>query len=821
MRPIGLVSRAAKSADPSTWTIHVGPIGVFDGKADYDVNCKDLDEAGAADAFRRRGGWLGFTDKYWLTALIPDSGSDRRRASARSPSGGYQADYALRPATVAPGPDASRPRPRFFAGAKEKALARPLRGRRHPQVRQGDRLGLVRLVQAADLLAARLAVPHGRQFRRRDHLLTLIVRALMFPIAQRQFASMAAMRTVQPKMKALQERYKDDKPRQQQEMMTLYKAEKVNPLAGCLPILLQIPIFYALYKVLMLTIEMRHQPFVLWIKDLSAPDPLTPVNLFGLLPFTPPHFLAIGVLPILLGITMCCQFKLNPPPMDPTQKQVFAIMPWVLMFVMAPFAAGLQLYWITTNLLTHRAAAVALPQVRPAPVATRTRSTHDATPRTTSSTERARKLFAGPVAFLKSAPALEFLPDPDVPEVAFAGRSNVGKSSLLNALTNRNGAGAHLEHAGADAGAQLLRRRRAAALRLVDMPGYGFAKAPKDMVRQLALPGERLPARPRRAEARAGADRLPPRHQGRRSRDHGDARQGGGQLPPRPDQGRQDQGDRTRRDSTKRPRPKRASTPPRIPTSSRRRAKRASASPNCAPRSSKLRDRTLGRQRTLLKLIIGNKAYSSWSLRGWLAVQAVGPGVRGRSSCRCSTRNGTSAARATSSRRRSARCRSCGTATCVVWDSLAIIEFLADQVGRALYWPEDDGARAMARSMAAEMHSSFANLRRELPMNVRKSFPPKALSDDGPRGDRPHPGALGAGARALRRHRRLPVRRLRRGGHHVRAGRHPLRHLRRAGARFAGAYMKAVLSHPHVAEWIDKAQDEPWVIEQYEVGKAA
>jgi YidC/Oxa1 family membrane protein insertase len=174
----------------------------------------------------------------------------------------------------------------------------------------------------------------------------------MFPGAQRQFASMAGMRVVQPKMKAIQERFKDDKARQQQEIMALYKAEKVNPLAGCLPIFLQIPIFYALYKVLVLTIEMRHQPFVLWIKDLSAPDPLTPVNLFGLLPFSPPHAIAIGVLPILVGVTQYMQFKLNPTPMDAAQAQVFKFMPWILVFVMAPFAAGLQLYWMTSNTLT-------------------------------------------------------------------------------------------------------------------------------------------------------------------------------------------------------------------------------------------------------------------------------------------------------------------------------------------------------------------------------------------------------------------------------------------------------------------------------------
>jgi YidC/Oxa1 family membrane protein insertase len=174
----------------------------------------------------------------------------------------------------------------------------------------------------------------------------------MYPVAQKQFASMAGMRAVQPKMKELQERYKADKPKMQQELMKLYQEEKINPLAGCLPILLQIPIFFALYKILMLSVEMRHQPFILWLKDLSAPDPLTPINLFGLLPFTPPAFIAIGVLPILLGITMWLMQRLNPQPMDEVQKQVFAIMPWFLMFIMAPFAAGLQLYWVVSNLIS-------------------------------------------------------------------------------------------------------------------------------------------------------------------------------------------------------------------------------------------------------------------------------------------------------------------------------------------------------------------------------------------------------------------------------------------------------------------------------------
>jgi len=182
--------------------------------------------------------------------------------------------------------------------------------------------------------------------------LVIIVRLILFPLAQKQFASMAKMRVLQPKVKVLQERYKEDKPRLQQEMMKLYKEERVNPMAGCLPIFLQIPIFYALYKVLLIAVEMRHQPFALWIKDLTAPDPLTPINLFGLLPFQPPGFIAIGILPILVGVTMWLQQKMNSAPMDPTQAKIFAWMPWILVLIMAPFAAGFQVYWVTNNLVS-------------------------------------------------------------------------------------------------------------------------------------------------------------------------------------------------------------------------------------------------------------------------------------------------------------------------------------------------------------------------------------------------------------------------------------------------------------------------------------
>ena len=352
-----LLSRTGKPADAtsggSIFThIHIGPVGVFDDKPNYDWGYVDVAENNGEAAFTSTGGWLGFTDKYWLGALIPDQ---KTPVSAKFRASGdvYQAQVIpTRNTSVAAGAtfDSSA---RVFAGAKEMAVL----------AAYSQDLGIPYLDYAIDWgWFWFIAIPFFwilhwlfdvfGNFGVAIIGLTLIVRGFMYPVAQKQFASMAQMRAVQPKLKALQERWKDDKPRLQQEMMQLYKEEKVNPLAGCLPILLQIPIFFALYKILLLSIEMRHQPFVLWLKDLSAPDPLTPINLFGLLPFDPPSFIAIGILPILLGVTMWLMQRLNPQPMDDVQKQVFAVMPWFLMFIMAPFAAGLQLYWVMSNLVS-------------------------------------------------------------------------------------------------------------------------------------------------------------------------------------------------------------------------------------------------------------------------------------------------------------------------------------------------------------------------------------------------------------------------------------------------------------------------------------
>ncbi|WP_288411742.1 membrane protein insertase YidC [uncultured Sphingomonas sp.] len=345
----GLLSRRGAPVDKDTMTIQVGPIYEAGNGVKFDVDYKDIDAA--PTTFNTKGGWLGFTDHYWMTALIPDQNA-QHGLSLKGADQRHQADYRSPTlATLNPG-QAMTQSARFFAGAKENKVLNAYEEQGVPYFSRSIDWGWFRVVEEPIFVYLDWLFRMVGNFGVAIILLTLTIRGLMFPIAQRQFASMAAMRAIQPKLKVLQERYKDDKPRLQQEMMALYKTEKVNPVAGCLPTLIQIPIFYALYKVLLLTIEMRHQPFVGWIKDLSAPDPATILNLFGYLDFTPPHFLAIGIVPVLLGISMYFQFKLNPAPMDDMQKQVFGLMPWVLMFIMAPFAVGLQVYWITSNLLT-------------------------------------------------------------------------------------------------------------------------------------------------------------------------------------------------------------------------------------------------------------------------------------------------------------------------------------------------------------------------------------------------------------------------------------------------------------------------------------
>ena len=353
LRPYSLVSRTGQSKDPSSWQVHVGPIGVMGGIAQYNTNWKDLDAAGAAgQKFQSTGGWLGFSDKYWLAAVIPDPKAQVDAAFGGG-NGQYQAEFTpnVQPVGAA---QTSTQTSYLFAGGKDASLLDTYDSKYgFDKLDHAIDWGWFRVIEKPLFYLLDWLFKQVGNFGVAILLLTLIVRAVMFPIAHKQFKSGQQMKIVQPKMKALQERHKEDKPRLQEEMMKLYKEEKINPLAGCLPVFLQIPIFFSLYKVLTLTLEMRHQPFILWIKDLSAPDPLTPVNLFGYLPFQPTGFLHLSVLAILLGCTMWLQFKLNPQMnMDPAQKQIFALMPWFMMFIMSPFAAGLQVYYILSNLIT-------------------------------------------------------------------------------------------------------------------------------------------------------------------------------------------------------------------------------------------------------------------------------------------------------------------------------------------------------------------------------------------------------------------------------------------------------------------------------------
>jgi YidC/Oxa1 family membrane protein insertase len=349
-QPYAFINRTSRTASQDTWSVHSGPIGAFGGAVNFSNNYSDVAKAGEVTP-AGAANWIGFTDIYWLSALVPQAGAATKTGFRALDSEHYRADLLYVPVTVPAGKVLSRTT-RMFAGAKESEVLDFYEDAGVAHFGLAIDWGWFRWFEVPIFWLLKHLYGLVGNFGLAIMLLTVVIRGLMFPVAQKQFASMAGMRAIQPKMKALQERYKDDKPQLQQEMAKLYREEKINPLTGCLPIFIQIPIFFALYKTLLLSVEMRHKPFVLWIKDLSAPDPAHILNLFGLLDFTPPSFLGIGVLAVILGITMWLTFRLNPAQMDPMQQQIFSLMPWVMMFVMAPYAAGLLLYWITSNLLS-------------------------------------------------------------------------------------------------------------------------------------------------------------------------------------------------------------------------------------------------------------------------------------------------------------------------------------------------------------------------------------------------------------------------------------------------------------------------------------
>lgn len=354
--PYALVSRTGTPKVLGFSILHEGPIGVLNGTL-REVKYKDIKDKRLIND-ETTGGWIGITDKYWLAAVIPDSAATVTARFTYTDTDGvdrYQVDFRGAPQAVAPGARAENSS-RLFAGAKEVKLLD----------HYTDTLHIDRFYLAVDFgylwfltkpIFYALDFFHGwlGNFGLAIFLLTVLIKLVFFPLANKSYRAMAKMRALQPEMLSLRERFKDDKVRLNQEMMELYKREKVNPAAGCLPILIQIPVFFALYKVLFVTIEMRQAPFYGWIKDLSAPDPLSVLNLFGAIHWTPPQFLApvsIGVWPILMGLTMYLQQKMNPQPPDPTQARIFAILPVVFTFLLAHMPAGLVIYWAWNNILS-------------------------------------------------------------------------------------------------------------------------------------------------------------------------------------------------------------------------------------------------------------------------------------------------------------------------------------------------------------------------------------------------------------------------------------------------------------------------------------
>jgi YidC/Oxa1 family membrane protein insertase len=370
--PYGRIKRYGTPKDASEfYVLHEGPIGVFDGTLREESYGDTRDQAEKEIEAERKftygstGGWMGFSDKYWLVTQIPPQDESLTSKTFYDPKNNfYQIEFASAKRQVPAGGSATRTQ-HLFAGAKVVSMLDDY----------AEKLKLPLFDRAVDFgwfffLTKPLFIILDTIFRFVGNFgiailcLTVLVKLAMFPLANKSYRSMSKMKILGPKMQELKEKYGDDRTKLNQEMMALYKREKVNPAAGCLPIVVQIPVFYALYKVIFVTIEMRHAPFFGWIRDLSAPDPTSVLNLFGLIPwdyhvlFTIPllgalvQFLSIGVWPLIMGFTMWLQMRLNPTPPDPVQARIFALMPIIFTFMLAPFAAGLVIYWAWNNTLS-------------------------------------------------------------------------------------------------------------------------------------------------------------------------------------------------------------------------------------------------------------------------------------------------------------------------------------------------------------------------------------------------------------------------------------------------------------------------------------
>ncbi len=354
LAPHAAINRVGNLESSGYYLLHEGFIAALPEEGLIEIDYGDLQDAPPHDV-AAQGGWAGLTDKYWAAALIPDPAlSYAARFSERG--GGDHSLYRLSldgaAAAIAPG-GSHRVTTRLFAGAKEVALID--RYEADGAIPQFDLLidwGWFYFLTKPLFLALDFFFGLTGNFGVAILIVTILIKVFFFPLANRSYVALSALRKLQPEIEQIRERHKDDRVQASQEMIALYRREKVSPLPGCMPILLQVPVFFAIYKVLFVTIEMRHAPFFGWIADLSAPDPSSLLSLFGLLPFSTPEIVTIGVWPILMGATLFIQMRLNPPPPDPVQRAIFAWFPVILTLALARFPAGLVIYWTWSNLLS-------------------------------------------------------------------------------------------------------------------------------------------------------------------------------------------------------------------------------------------------------------------------------------------------------------------------------------------------------------------------------------------------------------------------------------------------------------------------------------
>ncbi|MCP4318371.1 MAG: membrane protein insertase YidC [Hyphomicrobiales bacterium] len=352
--PYGRITRLYKPNITGIYVLHEGLIGVIGEDGLQEIDYDDVEEDHTIKPAKASNGWMGITDKYWATALIPAQGKPFETRFSYFSDGRprYQTDFLSDAITINAGQTQTMEK-HLFAGAKQVPIIDAYE--KEFDIEKFNKMidwGWFHFITRPMFWVLDFFYNFFGNFGLAILATTVLLKLFFFPLANKSYKSMANMKKVQPKMEEIKAKYGDDRQAQQKAMMELYKKEKINPVAGCWPVLLQIPVFFALYKVLYITIEMRHAPFFGWIQDLSAPDPTTVFNLFGLIPFDPPSFLMIGVWPLLMGITMFLQMRMNPTPPDPTQAMIFTWMPVVFTFMLATFPAGLVIYWAWNNFLS-------------------------------------------------------------------------------------------------------------------------------------------------------------------------------------------------------------------------------------------------------------------------------------------------------------------------------------------------------------------------------------------------------------------------------------------------------------------------------------